>query len=684
MSMHKKAFEFDLSCKWYHLFVGIAFLILAFICYANVLHGEFQFDDHEYIVKNSSIHDITDISAIYSTLAVPTRFIAFLTFALNYHVHQLDVFGYHLVNILIHAMNAFLIYYFLRLIFSSEVLANKVGRRDQYTICVLAGMLFVAHPLNTQAVSYITQRFTSLATLFYLLTLSAYVKARMCQSRGRWFFMVAVISGVCAMLTKQISMTLPIMIVMCELYFFRQDMIFQSRNRRIALSIILVSLLLLIPGLYSFKVWGILTNQLASHSHIGDVINGLNYAWTQLSVIGRYVQLFVWPVGQNLDYDFALTRSLFDFKSWLLVGVWAGMVYAAVYQYNRRPLLSFAIAWFLITLSVDSGFIPIQHVIFEHRMYLPSIGLIIGVVYLFSRLLRDHKVYVAVFSVVVLALTVLTIQRNQVWQTEVAMWTDVVKKSPKKSRGYLNLGRAYLQKGKTRRGLVYLSKAIELNPQDVDAYNQRGLYLYRNGLHAMALDDFNLALQYDPRATSILVNRGNLFRRIGEYDMAMKDFNSALSVRKDDYRIYVNRGNVFAKLRQFDKALNDFQTARQLNPKYVDILKNIGNAYEFQGEYEKALGEYKKLAAIKPTDDDIHVYMGTVYSRLSEFSLALDSFGQAIEINPERGDAYYKRSFLHYDRKQYDLALDDIMRAQFLRQKVDPKYISRVKRALGK
>ena len=445
---------------------------------------------------------------------------------------------------------------------------------------------------------------------------------------------------------------------------------------------ILISLLLLIPGLYSFKIWGILTNQLASHSHAGDVINTFNYAWTQLSVIGRYLLLFVWPVGQNLDYDFPLTGTILDIKSWLLLASWLGMAYAAYTQYRRRPLLSFAIAWFLLTLSVESGFIPIQHVIFEHRMYLPSVGLIVGVVYLCVQLIRLPKFYLPVFGAWVIVLCVLTIQRNQVWQTEVAMWTDVVKKSPNKSRGYLNLGRVLLQQGQTRAGLVGLNKAIQLNPQDVDAYNQRGLYLYHNGLHAMALDDFNLALKYNPRSTTVLVNRGNVYRRIGEYDLALKDFNAALSIRRDDYRIYVNRGNVFAKRRQFDKALEDFEKARKLNPAYIDILKNIGNVYEFQGEYVKALAEYKKLAAVRPADDDIHVYMGTVYSRLSEFSLALDSFGQAIEINPQRGDAYYKRSFLHYDRKQYKLALDDIMRAQFLRQKVDPKYISRVKRAL--
>ena len=149
---------------------AIVIIVLGIICYSNTFDSEFYFDDNNSIVKNVSIRDLGNLRAIWKFS--PIRFITYLSFAVNYHFGELNVFGYHLVNILIHIVTAFFVYLFTLYI---SILSNK---QTPYWIAVFAALIFLCHPIQTQAVTYIVQRAASLATLFYMISLSCYVRAR--------------------------------------------------------------------------------------------------------------------------------------------------------------------------------------------------------------------------------------------------------------------------------------------------------------------------------------------------------------------------------------------------------------------------------------------------------------------------------------------------------------------------
>ena len=204
----------------------VALVLLGILIYSNTFQSSFHFDDEIYILENYSIRNIWNLRGIWDFF--PTRFVAFFTFALNYTFHRFHLFGYHLVNLIIHLGASILTWWFIRLIF--ETPAIKKHRLSEYksSISLFAAFLFLSHPIQTQAVTYIWQRCTSLVAFFYLFSLCFYFKSRLLQgiknaaSRENTFYNLSLGSGVLALFTKENALTLPLIVLLCEFYFFKE------------------------------------------------------------------------------------------------------------------------------------------------------------------------------------------------------------------------------------------------------------------------------------------------------------------------------------------------------------------------------------------------------------------------------------------------------------------------------
>ena len=392
------------------LTILLAFL-LGSVLYANTFEAGFYFDSLKGIQDNIHIRSPLNLRSLWQHY--PIRFFTYLSFALNYHFGKLEVFGYHVVNVTIHVLNGFLVWGLAYLTLKTPAMAGAGGlARHKEWIALASALLFVAHPIQTQAVTYIVQRYTSLATLFYLLSLVMYLQARLLNQRRETSgprrvpsglcYLVALLSAVLAMITKEISFTLPVILVLYELLFWG-SFLRKSRAvdwKRLAGLVPFLGTLAIIP-------WALLRE---ADKSPGDMIGGLgalsqeteaisrgDYLLTQFRVLVTYLRLLFLPVNQNLDYDYPISRS-FDFPvvfSLLLLSLILGM---AVYllSLSRQPgrsglrVLAFGVFWFFITLSVESSVIPIRDVIYEHRLYLPSVGVVLsfvgGVFYLFDYL----------------------------------------------------------------------------------------------------------------------------------------------------------------------------------------------------------------------------------------------------------------------------------------------------------
>jgi len=632
--------------------------------YFNSLHGEFQFDDQGFIVENAAIRDLTNPQAIWQFESTPTRFLTFYTFALNYYFHGLDVFGYHLVNVCVHIINAILVWFFVILLFESPRMREEKITRHKEWLALLTALIFLTHPIATQAVAYIAQRFASLATLFYLCSICLYLKGRI--SKQVWFLAGSALTAGFGMLTKEIVFTLPLMIVALECYFFNAQAIKALKWRFAALILLFLSI---VPLLWQFQFDVVLLKIQPSQSHFSDVVSIVTYSLTQPRVLWTYIRLLVFPVGQNLDYDFAVSHSLFEASVFLsLIGLMA-LVWICFKFYRKNVLLSFGMAWFFITILVESSIIPIRHVIFEHRMYLPSVGFsLVSVMVLYqicqigAKIPFDRK-FIILGSLVVIMFCVLTIQRNKVWQTQIALWEDVVSKSPHKARSHLNLGSAYLRKKKYDSALLSFMKTVELDQLNTIAYSNIGIIYEETGNNALALDYYNKAIDSDAGFPDIFSNRGIVYMNLNQAEKALFDFNKAIEIDPNFYKAYINRGRLYDFQKQYKLAFEDYNRALELNPHQFEAYNNRGVIYKHWKQDELALKDYNQALEYNPESAATYNNRGRLYLGRKNYAAALSDFNKAIELQPDLMQTYNDRGIVFNETKQYVKAIEDFDKA---------------------
>jgi tetratricopeptide (TPR) repeat protein len=511
---------------------------LGIFSYSNTLDVPFHLDDWGCICNNPVIKDLgylTDLSGAEGldltenvSRSLRSRRLGYLSFALNHRLHGLDVRGYHLVNLSIHVTNAVLVYCLLLLAFRTPFLEGSRLREYSGGIAFFSALVFLSHPVQTQAVTYIIQRFASLAAFFYLLSLVAYIKSRLSKGRSSRIFLygVSILSAVCAMKTKENAFTLPVLVALFEFSFMSA-----GAGKRALLLLPLMLTMLIVP-LSLMDPGAPLGEALSDATRLQEEITRGDYLVTEFRVVGTYLRLLVLPVNQNLDYDYPLQGSFLEPEVFLSFLLHLSLLGVGMYLLNRSRrgepalrLVSFGIFWFFITLSVESSIIPITDVIFEHRMYLPSVGvftaLTVAVFYAIgtggtARCENERaptlqmptrcgpcppwRVRAAVWGLVLLCVIFsgASYARNDVWRSGTRLWEDVVEKSPLKARGHSNLGREYLIGGLTERAMSQFGVALKLDPEKASA--KRGLaFGYKaQGRYEEAAREFRAALRLEP------------------------------------------------------------------------------------------------------------------------------------------------------------------------------------------
>ena len=360
--------------SWYFDVLGIGIIILlGILIYSNSYKCSFHFDDKSSIFNNLTIRRLPD----WNTLWTWNRPIARYTFALNYHFTKLEVWGFHLVNLIIHLINSCLVFWFVLLLFSMQSLEKNLIIKHKKQIALITAFLFVSHPLATESVTYIVQRMASLAALFYLLSVILYIRARIWK-KGKvvrvLMYVGSCISAYLAFHTKENSYTLPFSIMMIEIFFLHKKR-FSINFKDYRVFLFLIGLLTFIVILVAKYASTGLFESLPPDEHNNyRTITPLNYFLTQFRVIVKYIQLLLLPFNQNLDNDFPLTNNFFEIGFLLCFLLLVGLIGFAVYQFNRNRILSFGIFWFFLNLSIESSFIVLNDPFMEHRTYLPSIG----------------------------------------------------------------------------------------------------------------------------------------------------------------------------------------------------------------------------------------------------------------------------------------------------------------------
>lgn len=358
------------------------------LIYSNTFDASFHLDDTHSIVENSAIHRF-DLNSILRS----SRPVLDFTFALNYYFGRLEVFGYHLVNLLLHISNAVMLFFILLWTVNNKGQDhNKQGQGSDLRAPLYASLIFIAHPVQTQAVTYIVSRSSVLATFFCLLSLLLFIRAYKHRAEDRkkyssLFFVGAFLAFILALGSKQEAATFPLVLLLYDYYFLSDNRWRLLRDRA---GFHFATFGVLLAGVYyvfaaQLQMFMTFDSANAISAYSDEKLTSFTYFLTQLHVIPHYIKLLFLPLGLNLDYDWPITRQV-DFMTAFYFLLLLSIIILAVWLRRRERLLSFGILWFFLTLLVTSSFIVIYDVIFEHRLYLPSVGFAIIMAVLISRI----------------------------------------------------------------------------------------------------------------------------------------------------------------------------------------------------------------------------------------------------------------------------------------------------------
>ena len=593
------------------LFALVMIPVIGILAYANTFSVPFQFDDDAYVVNNPVIRDfhsflnLKEIASgdILSPTALPealrfaffTRVLGYLSLAVNYRLHGLEVTGYHVVNLLIHILNALLVY--LILLHTLGTIASprpEGGKKSSDVFAFIASLLFLCHPIQTHAVTYITSRFVLLASFFSLLSLAAYIQFRIpADGRGRHGFMaLSVIALIAAMLTKEFTFTVPFLIALYEVSFFSGSL----RERVRVLSPIVLTLPI-IPLLIFLRQGSlnVLDNTMRTIT-AADVshISRSDYLLTQFRVVAMYLKLLFLPIGQNVDHDVLVRHALTDptvlgsFLLLLALLSFAGYCHYLSVRGTRIPelrVVSFGILWFFIALSVESSIIPLGELSAEYRLYLPSAGMIMAVIALGIAACRtplNRKAFYGFAAVLIVLLCAATMLRNRVWRSEISLWEDAAGKSPALMRPHQNLGLYYSMQGRLGEALGELQKAIRIEPRNYELHNNLGIVYKQRGELPAAIREYQLALQLNPKDPMAHYNLGNIYLMQGNLPEAIREYQSCLKGAPDYDEAHNNLGIAYERSGRSAEAIVEFGVAVRLNPENRHARDNLENSLRRQ------------------------------------------------------------------------------------------------------
>jgi tetratricopeptide (TPR) repeat protein len=575
-----------------HLVNGLLVALLCLIVYLNSFHTSFHFDDFFAAGGNAAVRSLGNVGELFRLY--PGRFLLMYSFAVDYHLHKLDPVGYHISNFLFHLANAILLYLIASGIF--QALGRRPGggsSPEAGHIPLFVALMFAAHPVMTEAVTYVSGRTSSLAAVFFLLSLFLYVRAFFPGEDGgaggkrksaqAALYAGALLAFFMSLWVKESNATLPAVLLILDFYFVEQGD--WRRLRRSALR--LIPFLLVLTGILVWRI--VYLGAIGETRLIRSLSTNL---FTQMRAIVTYLRLIFLPVGQNIDYDFPLSHSLFEPSTFLAFVFLSLLTLSAVFLFKKNKLASFGILWFLITLTPTSSIIPLWDVISERWVYLPSIGILFVAAAFLAKLCdapfrglsetgHARLINTPVVTVILL-LSVLTISRNGVWENEYTLWKDAAEKSPRKTRPHTNLGMALAGMGDMEGALRELSTALSLDPDSPDAGLSLGSLYLQTGKHDEAVALFTTTLARFPDASNIPARLADRFAK-AHFNLGLAHFY------KGDY----------------ERAVAEYKSALELAPFLQWIHSNMGVAYEMMGEYEMAIGEYEKELELYPSAEQV-------------------------------------------------------------------------------
>ena len=554
-------------------------ILIGLIAYFNCLSGEFIWDDFGLIKGNTYLRSLSGLPKIFSGniwagIGVPSRAyrpLQILTYFFDYSVWKLNPFGYHLSSVVLHILAGIILYWLLRLIFNQGFLA------------FVASSLFVSHPVQTEAVAYISGRADPLAAVFIFLSFGLYLKFQ--QNNKAPYFLAALLSFILALLSRENAIVLPVLLLAYHFIFGLKQKIKSCQAFFLIAAVYLIFRLALMNTVFS------------------DAPVPTTF-WQRLpgvfAALTNYLKILIIPADLHMEYG----GALFKFCSVKVItglGI-LSLFLAGIFKCRRSmPLISFGLSWFLIALIPASNLYPLNAYMAEHWLYLPAVGLFIILAKFFANLAQEdnfRRRAVILLVCLIGIYTVLTIKQNTYWRSRLEFFERTLKYAPYSARVYYHLGNVYTDLKDNVRGIAMYQEAIRLDPEYADAYNNIGNAYIEMGQNEEAIRYCRLALDLNPQLPEAYYNLGSAYYNLGQKEESLAMLAKSIELRPVYLEAYNNLAAGYAQAGNLDEAIRLWNKSLAVDPTFKVAHFNLAKFYFAQKKYAPAIWHCDRIKAL--------------------------------------------------------------------------------------
>ena len=666
--------------------------VVGVVLYLNTLQHQFVFDDVTLISQNPQVKKLEWGQILSRGGYRPVRTV---TYAFNHALGGLDPFGYHLFNVVLHGINAALVYLLFHLWTGTNFLAAA------------GALLFASHPVQTAAVAYVSGRKDLLATSFLLVGVYCF---QIYRRQNRVFpLAAALISFALAFFSKEVAVVFPALIVLSALASAEDRKKKKTLHQDMSLLQSMRTALHQHPYAYVGALAGALLGAyyalyLSPASRMSGWWGGSfeTQIGTSFKLFAHYLKLSVFPYPLIADYTgqvFDLSGGLLEVSTLAAILLFLGYLALALWIYSRQPRITVGMGWFLLCLLPVLQIVPFHELAADHFLYLPVLGIVLLMALGIEHLRRwKHWAAWSILGMTLLLFSALTVDRNRDWANEERLWETTIRKAPGSYRANTNLGVVYQNRGRWEAAIAHTKKSVELDPSRAISWGNLGLLCRELGQKALkekrwteaigfeekAIKHLEKSLDLNPEDPFVWSNLGNCYKDLGLIweDLgnletanrfrrtAISHFKRALKTRsRHEFVpiIWFNLGRVFIEggypqwairplkkaldafpnyapgqywtgicyleLGQFREAIPYLERAAQLQPGY-EVWGRLAACYENVGQDRHALDAYLKALQQQPNSAEVRYHLGALYYRLGDPQKALAYLESAARLGP--------------------------------------------------
>jgi tetratricopeptide (TPR) repeat protein len=584
----------NVSGKYLALGISVVLAGATIFAYKDVqAHKFLNYDDAIYVTENPYVKEgLTLRSVVWAFESPHAGFWHPLTWLS--HILDVELFGlnpkyHHLVNLLLHTANSLLLFWILK------GMTGAVWRSG------FVAAAFALHPLHVESVAWVSERKDLLSTLFFMLTMAAYLRYVKCPGMGRSLLVLVLFAA--GLTAKPMLVTLPFVLLLLDYWPLER-----LRSKRDVKDLVIekvplfvLSAVFCVIALFSQQLMGALAMKLPFEVRLANVF---------VSYI-RYIEKMIWPA--NLTVFYPHSRS--GLEVWQAVGSFAivlGISVLAVWAGRTHKYLAVGWFWYLGTLVPVIGLVQVGSFGMADRYsYVPLIGLFIigawGVPdFLPVRRYRDAALGM-LCAAVLLSLLICTSRQVRYWRDDFSLFEHTIAVTGKNSMAHYNLGVAYGKSGWPKEAIGAFKRAVEINPNDADAW-------------------YNLGIAYG---------------EAGNWTEAAESHKGAIRVKPNYAEAYYGLGVAYGNMGNPAEEIKAYAEAVKNKPDYIEAYCNLGVTYGQAGRFEEAIEAYKRAVKIKPDAAQIYYNLGVTYNRLGRYPEAAEAYKQAVRIRPDYAEAHF-------------------------------------------